>query len=99
MIITAVGPRRIERTADSERIVRSDEVLSAYTLKQIDATHWLVSHPVDDERKYIVDTDLLECSCMDFLCRMDYEQKLCKHLIAVQRHIRLVGGLINGCPA
>ncbi|MCE5200817.1 MAG: hypothetical protein ABFD54_05835 [Armatimonadota bacterium] len=99
MIITAVGPKRIERTADPERIIRSDEVLSAYTIEQIDATHWLVSHPGDNERKYIVDTDLMECSCMDFLCRMDHEEKLCKHLIAVQRHIRLMGGLIDGRPA
>lgn len=66
-----------------DRRERAIGVRAAYTFEQVTPTTWLVQHPAEDDRQYLVDTAKQACECPDFQCRKDEMGGWCKHLWAV----------------
>jgi hypothetical protein len=66
-----------------ERRDRAIGVAREYRDEQVGPMSWIVSHPEDDERSYLVDLGLVTCTCPDFTARMNPAGlPLCKHVLS-----------------
>ena len=65
------------------RTFRAVEVTETYEAEYVGLQSWVIQHPTEPERCYLVDMLNRDCSCPDHSCQ-DNEPKLdCKHIIAL----------------
>ena len=69
---------------DYERCERAREVQEHYHIEDAGARAYVVMHPDEPERCYLVDMIFHSCTCPDWCCRND-QIGACKHLIAIER--------------
>jgi hypothetical protein len=68
-----------------DRRERAGIVRAEYALDYIGLQAWVVRHPEDGDRCYLVDMINRSCSCPDSRCfRIDGEQIDCKHILGLQ---------------
>jgi len=72
-----------QRAIDPDRAGRAEEVRATYKIEELTPGLYMVQHPIEDERSYLVDSLQDTCECPDFGCRANHEGFACKHLIAV----------------
>jgi hypothetical protein len=80
-VVEPEWPRREELMA---RIERAVEVRDTYRVEQVGPLSWVVTHPVEPERCYVVDVGARSCTCPDYTARMNPGGlPVCKHLVAM----------------
>jgi len=67
----------------SDREARAIEVARSYHIEYIGLQAWVVQHPDDSERCYLVDMIARRCTCPDWCCTAQGVGIDCKHIIAV----------------
>ena len=67
----------------ADRFARSKEVRDGYHIEFVGSQSWIVVHPDEPERAYLVDLINMECSCIDFHAYCREKGLQCKHLLAV----------------
>ncbi len=71
------------RAIDPDRAERAEEVKADYFTEYVGSQAWVVVHPNEPERAYLVDMIERTCSCPDFVCTANGLEIDCKHLLAV----------------
>lgn len=66
-----------------ERRARAIEVKATYTKTDVGSNCFVVTHPDDPERTYVVDLVKLDCTCPDMQCTAKPAGFFCKHVLAV----------------
>lgn len=67
-------------------IAKVIEVEQTYITEYVGLQSWVVMHPVEFERCYLVDMINRRCTCMDWMCQPDKDAaRDCKHIIATER--------------
>ncbi len=71
------------RAIDPDRAARAEEVKATYKIEALTPGLYLVQHPTEDERAYLVDLAQDTCECPDHQCRKEETGGVCKHLICM----------------
>lgn len=72
------------------RAERAQEVRATYRKEGAGPGAWVVSHPLDEGRTYVVSTaPSLRCTCPDFMTREDRDSEPCKHILALVEQARV----------
>lgn len=72
-----------DRAVDPDRADRAEEVKATYKIEMLTPGLYMVRHPTEDERSYLVDLARATCECPDFSCRQNPDEGVCKHIIAM----------------
>jgi predicted nucleic acid-binding Zn finger protein len=75
--------RMRQRAIDPDRAERAEEVKAEYKIVYVGSQCWVVVHPNDDERAYMVDMIRRHCTCPDYVCMASGLEIDCKHILAV----------------
>jgi hypothetical protein len=75
--------RMRQSAIDPDRAGRAEEVRATYKIEELTPGLYMVQHPIEDERSYLVDLLQDTCECPDFGCRQNHANAACKHLIAM----------------
>ncbi|MFA5154175.1 MAG: SWIM zinc finger family protein [Clostridia bacterium] len=67
-----------------ERRARAEEVKATYGFEYVGAQAWVVQHPDDEGRCYLVDMVERRCSCPDWWGFANGQGIDCKHILSVQ---------------
>jgi hypothetical protein len=68
----------------ADRQERSYDVQANYLIEYVGLQAWVVQHPDEPERCYLVDMIREHCTCPDFCCTAQQVAIWCKHMLAVQ---------------
>lgn len=69
--------------AIADRIDRAIVVRNEYSIEHAGGQSWVVQHPDEPERTYLVDMSERKCSCPDYKCTASGLSIDCKHIIAL----------------
>jgi hypothetical protein len=68
----------------ADRLERSYDVQANYHVEFVGLQAWVVQHPDEPERCYLVDMSERKCSCPDWHCTVQGLGVDCKHILAIE---------------
>lgn len=80
-----------------DRQFRAVEVAQTYLIEYAGCQTWVVQHPIEPERCYLVDMIAEHCTCPDYNCTANPMGIFCKHLLAIDPIWREMTGKERAC--